>query len=212
MILPERANAEEREVPLSAVIESVLDEALSRPVRLGDVIDQTADRGYGLLLLILGLPMLIPFLPPGSSTLVGPIYAAFAVQMISGARRPWVPRRFRDRNLSEGTVRALRQRGLPLIRKAERLSRPRGAVVRQRLVLRAAGVMVLLMGLVLLSPLPFMNTLPALSVMLIGMGLLNHDAIFMLAGLAVGGVALGLIGLSAGLLVVVLERMRSTIP
>jgi hypothetical protein len=198
------------EIPLSAVIEAVLNEADRRPVRLGDLIDRTADRGYGLLLMVLGLPMLVPFLPPGSSTLVGPIYAAFAVQMLRGSNRPWMPNRFRNAVLARRTVRTLRLRGLPLIRTVERFSRPRGLWVSERLMLRAVGVMVLLMGLILVSPLPFLNTLPAVSVMLIGMGLLNRDALFVLAGMAVGVASLGIIGLSAQAILVVIERLTTT--
>jgi hypothetical protein len=199
----------EADLPLSVVIEAVLNEAELRPVRLGDLVDRTADRGYGLLLMVLGLPMLIPFLPPGSSTLVGPIYAAFAVQMLRGSQRPWIPRRFREAVLAGGTVKALRDRGLPVIRALERLSRPRGLWVSEAIMIRAVGVMVLLMGLVLLSPLPFLNTLPAVSVMLIGMGLLNRDAVFALAGMAVGTASLGLIGLSAQAILVLVERLKS---
>jgi hypothetical protein len=77
-------------------------------------------------------------------------------------------------------------------------------------MLRAVGVMVFLMGLVLLSPLPGLNTLPAVSVMLIGIGLLNRDAVFVLAGLTVGLFSLGLIGLSARAILVLIERLRQT--
>jgi hypothetical protein len=212
MVVPDpRADGEE-EIPLSAVIEAVLNEADRRPIRLGDLIDRTADRGYGLLLMVLGLPMLIPFLPPGSSTVVGPIYAAFAVQMLRGSNRPWIPNRFRNAVLARGTVKVLRLRGLPLIRAVERFSRPRGLWVSERIMLRAVGVMVLLMGLILVSPLPFLNTLPAVSVMLIGMGLLNRDALFVLAGMAVGAGSLGIIGLSAQAILVLIERLKSTAP
>jgi hypothetical protein len=62
---------------------------------------------------------------------------------------------------------------------------------------------------VLLSPLPLLNTLPALAVMLIGVGLLNRDAVFMVAGLLAGGTALALVGLSVGLIVTLLGRLRS---
>lgn len=205
------AGPDNPEIPLSDVIEAVLREAGAEPLRLGDLIDRTAERGFGLLMLMLGLPMLIPVLPPGSSTIVGPIYAIFAVQMLRGARHPWVPARLRARTLSPKTVAALRARGLPMLRRAERFSRPRGLWLSERAALRLAGIVVFLMGVVLLSPLPFLNTLPAISVMLIGMGLLNRDAAFMLAGMAVGGVSLGLIGLSAALILVLLERVRSVI-
>jgi hypothetical protein len=212
MVAPGPAGADQLEVPLSAVIEAVLNEAERRPIRVRDLLEQTADRGYGLLLTVLGLPMLIPFLPPGSSTVVGPIYAAFAVQMLRGARHPWVPHRFQDWVIARSTVKTLRERGLPIIRTFERFSRPRGVWVSERIMLRAVGVMVFLMGLVLLSPLPGLNTLPAVSVMLIGIGLLNRDAVFVLAGLGVGLFSLGLIGLSARAILILIERLRGAMP
>jgi hypothetical protein len=202
----------EASIPLSALIESALSDAVTRPCSIGELIERTGDRGFGLLMLVLGLPMLIPFLPPGSSTIVGPIYAVFAVQMLTGARQPWVPARLRDRSLSTETVVALRRRGLPFIRAAERFSRPRGFWLGERLTLRIVGVVVLLMGVILLSPLPFLNTLPALSVMLLGIALINRDALFMLAGVALGGVAVGLVGISAGVIVTIVTRLLSPVP
>ncbi len=200
------------ETPLSAVLETILEEARNHPLRLGELVDRTAERGFGLLLLVLGLPMLIPILPPGSSTIVGPIYAAFAVQMISGSRHPWLPQRLREHTLGQHVVATLLRRGVPLIRTAERLSRPRGLWLREGVVLRMAGAMVFLMGLLLLSPLPFLNTAPAVSVMLIGMGLLNRDAVFMAAGMTAGGISLAMIGISAGVIVTLIQRIRSAIP
>jgi hypothetical protein len=209
MVTAEPARESVQDVPLSQVVESVLTEAGAHPIKLGDLIDRTEERGFGLLMLILGLPMLIPVLPPGSSTIVGPIYAAFAVQMLLGATRPWIPQRLRERVLGAHTVEALRRRGVPIIRAAERLSRPRGIWLEERVSLRLAGIVVLLMGLILLSPLPFLNTLPAISVMLLGMSLLNRDAAFMVAGFLVAGISIGLIGVSAGLIFALVERLRT---
>lgn len=202
----------EQNVTLSMLIESVLSDAAMRPCSIGEIIERTGERGFGLLMLVLGLPMLIPFLPPGSSTLVGPIYAIFAIQMLSGARQPWIPARFRNRCLSVDAVKALQRRGIPLIRTAERLSRPRGFWLGERLTLRIVGVVVLLMGIILLSPLPFLNTLPAMSVMLLGMALINRDSLFMLAGVAVGGLSVGLVGLSAGVIISIINGVLSRMP
>ena len=200
-----------QEVPLSVVIESVLAEAGDRAVSLGEIIDRTEDRGFGVLMTILGLPMLIPVLPPGSSTVVGPIYAVFAIQMLRGSRRPWVPKRFRDRLLSRQAVEILRKRGLPIIRTAERWSRPRGVWLGERLTLRVVGLVTLLMGLILLGPFPFLNTLPAVSVMLLGTSLINRDVLFLLAGLVLGGASVGFLGLSTGVIVAVINRLWSTV-
>ncbi|MGQ0550766.1 MAG: exopolysaccharide biosynthesis protein [Armatimonadota bacterium] len=205
----EPAGGHVEDIPLSQVIEGILNEAGAQPMRVGDLLDRTAERGFGLLMLILGLPMLIPFLPPGSSTIVGPIYAMFAVQMLSGATRPWVPQRLRDHVLSSHTLEILRRRGVPIIRAVERMSRPRGIWLEDRLSLRLVGVVVLLMGVILLGPFPLLNTLPAISVMLLGMSLINKDAAFMVAGFLFAGISIGLIGVSAGLIIRLIEHIRS---
>jgi hypothetical protein len=209
MVTVEPAGGHLEEMPLSKVIEGILDKAGTHPMRLGELLDRTEERGFGLLMLILGLPMLIPFLPPGSSTLVGPIYAIFAVQMLAGAARPWVPQRLRDHVLTSQTIEILRRRGVPIIRTVERLSRHRGIWLEDRLALRLVGVVVLLMGVILLGPFPLLNTLPAVSVMLLGMSLINRDAAFMVAGFLVAGVSIGLIGVSAGLIFRLIDHLRS---
>ncbi len=209
MVTVEPAGGHVQDLPLSKVIEGILNEAGAQPMRLGELLDRTEERGFGLLMLILGLPMLIPFLPPGSSTLVGPIYALFAIQMLAGAARPWVPQRLRDHVLTNHTIEILRRRGVPIIRTVERLSRPRGIWLEERLALRLVGVVVLLMGVILLGPFPLLNTLPAVSVMLLGMSLINRDAAFMVAGFLFAGISIGLIGVSAGLIFRLFDHIRS---
>jgi hypothetical protein len=196
------------QVLLSEVIDSILRDTNEGSITLGDLVACTGERGFGLMMVILGLPMMIPILPPGSSTIVGPIYAIFAVQMMRGARCPWVPQRLRDHVLSATAVRMLRERGIPLIRAAERWSRPRGIWFAERLVLRMVGAMVLMMGLILLGPFPFLNTPPAISVILMGIALLNNDILFLLAGFLVGGVSIGILGLSVELIVTLFRHLR----
>lgn len=206
--MAETSGAQTHQAPLSGVIDSILRDTNEGSITLGDLVACTGERGFGLIMVILGLPMLIPILPPGSSTIVGPIYAIFAFQMIRGAQSPWVPRGLRDRMLSATAVRILRERGVPLIRAAERWSRPRGIWFAEQLVLRLVGVMVLLMGLILLGPFPLLNTPPAISVMLMGIALLNDDIVFLLAGILVGGISIGFLGLSVGIIVTLFRHLR----
>jgi len=204
----ETSGAQAPQALLSEVIDSILRDTNEGSITLGDLVACTGERGFGVMMVILGLPMMIPILPPGSSTIVGPIYAIFAVQMLRGAQSPWVPRGLRDRVLSATAVRILRERGVPLIRAAERWSRPRGIWFAERLVVRLVGGMLLLMGLILLGPFPLLNTPPAISVMLMGIALLNDDILFLLAGILVGGISIGILGLSVELIITLFRHLR----
>ncbi len=191
--------------PISEVLDQLL--AAEERVTIGEIVDRIDERGFGLLMLILGLPMLIPVLPPGASTLVGPIYSLLALRLVIGMDRPWLPGFVRRKVLSVQTLQVLRRRGVPLVRRIEQFSRPRFRVLRHPLIIRVAALNVLIMGLVLLSPAPFLNTLPALSVMFIGLGLMKDDGVFLALGLGVGLVVLGLLAASVGLFVAALRRL-----
>src|SRR5436309_14822450 len=171
----------ERE-PLSAIIAEMLG---SQVVTVGEVADRVAQRGFGLIMSVLALPTMIPVLPPGSAAFIGLLYILLAVQMLIGLPRPWLPVRVRNYRLTSGTMRMLQERGIPLLRRVERLARPRATWVPDALVTRAVAVAVLLLGIVLFSPLPFFNTIPAMTVLILGIGLFNRDSLFLLGG--VGG-------------------------
>lgn len=180
---------------LSELFARTLDANDDGMVVLGEVLDKAGDRGYGFLLILLAIPAFIPILPPGTSGVLGALMSVVALQMLFGLRQPWFPKRWRARVLSPKVVRAIQTRGVALLRKIERVSHPRGRrFTRNGVILRLSALIVIALALVLSSPMPFMNTLPALGVLLIGVGLANHDIYFLSAG--------WLIGLSVALIVV----------
>src|SRR5207249_220058 len=109
--------------PLSAIIAEMLG---SQVVTVGEVADRVAQRGFGLMMSVLALPTMIPVLPPGSAAFIGLLYILLAVQMLIGMREPWLPARVRNYRLTSGTMQMLRERGIPLLRRMERLTRQRG--------------------------------------------------------------------------------------
>ncbi|MFN4032575.1 MAG: exopolysaccharide biosynthesis protein [Fimbriimonadales bacterium] len=172
---------------LSELFARTLDANADGVVVLGEVLDRAGDRGYGFLLILLAIPAFIPVLPPGTSGVLGALMALVALQMLLGLRQPWFPRRWRERVLAPKVVDALQTRGAALLRKIETVSHPRGRrFVRNGLILRISAVVVIGLAAVLSSPMPFMNTLPATGVLLIGVGLANRDIYLLGAGWLVG--------------------------
>lgn len=193
---------------LSELFLGTLDTDANGTVSVKEVLQRAGDRGYGLLLILLAIPAFIPVLPPGTSTVLGLLMSLVAVQMLFGRPVPWVPARWRRHRLAPQTVIALQTRGVALLQRLERISRPRGRwLVRNGVMLRWQALLILFMALVLSSPLPFLNTLPALGVLLIGTGLLNHDAYFLAAGNLIALVLGFLVGTSFHLLVQTLNAL-----
>jgi hypothetical protein len=197
------------ERPLSALVEELLATEGDRPVTVGEIAERIHERGFGLLLILLALPTLIPVLPPGTSGVVGALYGLLAIQMVIGRRRPWLPRRVLAYRLPPRTVEALRARGISILRRMERLSRPRWTPLGDAALLRLCAVFVLAMGGVLFLPLPFLNTLPGLAMLALGVGLLNRDGILLLFGIGLSLLVLSLVGASLGALRDVLDWLRT---
>jgi hypothetical protein len=158
-------------------------------------------------MIVLALPTLIPVLPPGSAAVIGLLYVLLSLQMLFGRDEPWLPARLSRYRLSARTITALRTRGVPFLRRIERFSRPRLLPFDDRITSRGVAVIVLLLGIVLVPPFPFLNTLPALAVLIMGIGLLNRDGLFIvIGGLLTAGVIL-VAGFQVGTLVALINRL-----
>ena len=195
-------NTDTREPRLSEIFQQTLDTNADGLVVLGVVMERAGDRGYGFLLILLAIPAFIPVLPPGTSGVLGFLIAIVALQMLLGIRQPWVPARWRQWQIPPKTVELLQTRGVALLRKVEKISHPRGRrFARNSILLRISALIVIALAVVLSSPMPFMNTLPAFGILFIGIGLANHDSYFFWAGASVGGIVAAVTFLGVGALI-----------
>ena len=158
----------------------------SRPVRLSEILASTHGRGFNLLLLLIGLPFLSPLPLPGFSTPFGFVVFLIGARLALG-RRPWLPKRILQHEFPARFITKLLRTASRMVRWLEVLLRPRLAFLhKQWIYRRIAGALIMLSGLLLLLPLPvpFSNTLPALTVVLLAAGAMERDGLFFLAGCA----------------------------
>lgn len=146
----------------------------------------------GTLLLLLAAPCLLPV--PGVGTVLGLGMVALAMAMWQGQSTPCLPQRVADLALPRHWAR----RVLSMLASAYALA---GRHARARLDhLVCAGrrsltsVAVGAMALLIVMPIPFGNVLPALALMLIGLGLVFRDGIAVVLGLLMSATALAATG------------------
>lgn len=169
---------------LSAELHEIAERFRGRPVTWSELLAAMQGRGWFMALLFLSLPFLAPIPIPLLSTAFGLVIGIVGLRLALGLR-PWVPHRWLRRELQPETLTKLINVTGRLVRGLEFFLRPRlrfmqRAVVARRLV----GAMIAISGLLLLLPLPipFSNTLPAWTVMLLAAGVLERDGVFWLLG------------------------------
>jgi len=162
---------------------------------LGTLVHTFGDKSFAILLVVLLAVPALPLPTAGISHLFLLIGGLIALEMIAGRREVWLPRRWHNVELGGGRRQQFIAALMKLIRRLERYSRPRMRwVFNLPLFDRAVGVLVLIgaTGAFVAPPFSGLDTLPALGVVVLSLGLILEDALFAAAGvlLSVVGVAL----------------------
>jgi hypothetical protein len=162
---------------------------------LGSLIQLFEEKSFAILFVVLlGVPALP--LPTGGATHVFEIITMLlALELIAGREQIWLPRRWRKLELAGEKQQRFIAGLMKLIRWLERFSRPRlRFLFDRRLSNIVFGVLVIGGSLAAFLAPPFtgLDTLPALGVVLLSLGVLLEDFVVVVAALLVGiaGVAL----------------------
>ncbi|WP_157982051.1 exopolysaccharide biosynthesis protein [Oceanicella sp. SM1341] len=152
-------------------------------VRVGAVIDGMGAAGVGLMLVVLGIPAMLPSpgLPVGM--LFGAAITLASVQLLFGARRVSLPEWLRRRALPQVMVRAMSGRAARALARVERLLRPRLRALTGPAARRLLSLVLLAMGVMILLPIPFGNQPPAVAVIVMGFGFAFRDGAAVAVGL-----------------------------
>lgn len=164
-----------RHRPASALL---LDLARTWPgeqIRLGDLLAALGDRGYGLIMIALALPNLIPIWIPGLSGILGTPIVLLSLMMLAGYSEPVLPRILRERSFPRASLEAVMLRAEPWLARIERMTRPGTLRLPSRPVEVVAGILLTLNGILLSLPIPFGNHAPALAITLTSIALIEAD-------------------------------------
>jgi len=163
---------------------------------LGELTRAIGERSFAVVLMILMLPAALP-LPTGGVTHVLEIAAVLvAAQMIATRRELWLPRWLRDRKLSATFTKKAIPAALKPVRWFERFSRRRlGVLLDTRGALAVLGLvsLVLVAAAFLAPPFSGLDTLPALGVVLLSLGLIFSDVVLVGFGVVVGAAGIALV-------------------
>jgi hypothetical protein len=162
---------------------------------VGTLIEAFADKSFAILFVfLLGVPAL-PLPTGGVTHLFEAIAMLLALQLLIGRKSVWLPRRWRSVTLAGDKRERFVERLLALTAWLERRSQPRGRYLfgsRAGRVLFGAFALVGTVAAFVAPPFSMLDTLPALGVVVLSVGVLLEDAVIAGAGVAIGagGIAL----------------------
>jgi hypothetical protein len=164
-------------------------------VTLAEIVAGLGDRGLGVLIAVFALPNILPSAVPFGNVPTGLPPLIFAIQLALGVDRLILPGFIARRTVGTQWLRALAPRVASVLSWFERLLTPRMEWVTDPRAERIVGIIAIVLAMVSTLPIPFGHNLPALGLVLIGLGLIERDGLAILIGAAIGMAGAILLGL-----------------
>lgn len=187
------------EAPLGERLQGWLE--TEEPKTIRGLLDHFGPQAFAMSFVLLAAPSALPIPTGGLTDVLNVVALLIAAQLVLGRENPWLPQRFADRELKSLRSEKTRGRVLGMINRVQKVARPRFA----RTLLSPPGrivfgLLVILFALAAIVAPPFsgLDTLPALGVVVMSLGMLFGDALIVGIGALIGAGGVGLMIALAG--------------
>jgi hypothetical protein len=181
-----------------------------RPRTLGSLIDYFEEKSFAVAFIVLMAVPALPLPTGGVTHVLEVVTMLLALELIVGRRTIWLPERWKRLELAGPSRGRFASALLGQIRWFERFSRPRLApLLHQRLSGVIFGAVVFALSLIAFVAPPFsgLDTLPALGVVVVALGVLLEDFVLAAVGLVIGALGTALVIALGSLIVRLLQQL-----
>jgi hypothetical protein len=168
----ERIPHAEDTAPISRIVAEVAAALPGERITLGEMAEAFGDRAFGLLLLLLLLPGLLP----GMASVFGLPLLLLGVQMGLGLRVPKLPKLLARQSIKRTDLLRLASASSMGLSRIERFIRPRPGFFTGPLGERIIGWLTAYVAIMLILPGPGTNGPPAFGNIVMALGLIEHDS------------------------------------
>ncbi|MEY3732197.1 MAG: hypothetical protein RLZZ57_2953 [Pseudomonadota bacterium] len=158
--------------PISRLIAEVVERCPGERITLGEMAEAFGDRAFGLLILLLCLPGLLP----GMASIFGTPMLILGVQMGLGFRQPKLPGFIARQSLKRSDVMRLSSGSSKLLARVERYVRPRPGAFTNNTADKVVGWLTAYAALMLILPGPGTNGPPAFGTIIMALGVIENDS------------------------------------
>jgi hypothetical protein len=181
---------DEKPERLSAILRSLAAGHGKDRISVGDLLAALEHRAIGALMFIFAVPNVLPT-PPGTSSILGAPLIFLSAQLMLG-RKPWLPGFISDRSLTRMEFEKVINVAAPWLERAEKLMRPRLALLARPPAEYVVGAICLLHALILILPIPLGNLPPAFAICLMVLGILERDGVWIILGVIASVIAVAI--------------------
>ncbi|MBR0656762.1 exopolysaccharide biosynthesis protein [Plastoroseomonas arctica] len=160
-----------QQAPISRLLHDIAARCPNEEVSLGDLADMLGDRGFGILILLLGLPAFLP----GVATVFGLPILVLGVQMGLGLRRPRFPAFVARQHFKRSHILRMAQGSSRWLARIEGFVRPRPGPFVSNLGDRVVGWLTAYAAIMIILPGPGTNGPPAFGSMVMALGVVESD-------------------------------------
>lgn len=162
--------------------------------KVEDLIKAFGSQSFGLVFIVVALPLTIP-LPPGVGFIPAGLLCVWALQRALGGTFLWLPKAIGRRELSEKFIMKIETKALPLCERLEKKFINNNQPGRlSEAEIRAASMVIAFFSILIMLPTPFLNSLFALVIILMGLTVLNSNRRLLWINMSIGLLALFLLG------------------
>jgi hypothetical protein len=150
---------------------------------LSELSDALKQRSFGLLLLILALPnALLLAVVPMVSTFFGVLLIFVSLQLIFRQKTLWLPKKIAHYSMTKSEIEKIYTKCEPLLLKAEKLLKARFSFLTSFYSEPILGIVCLIHAIIIALPIPLGNVLPGTTLIILALGLIEKDGLFIIIG------------------------------
>jgi hypothetical protein len=163
-------------------VKLLLQRLAEKQLTLGDILTETSERGFSLVIALLVLPFLFP-VPPGLTGPFGGACLLLSMQMMLGRRSPWLPKKISRYKFPRSFSQTLLQNLQRVTKILEKICRPRLLKIAEHpYIWRFNGFCISWLAVLLISPVPLTNPIPAIGILLLAIATIESDGLLMCIG------------------------------
>lgn len=195
-------------VSLSSLLQALDDGGGDGRVSVAELVGHFGTRAFGGVMFVFSLLNLLPS-PPGTSTILGAPLLILSPQLAFAASTPWLPGFITRRTLDRARLNRACRRAAPWMLRVEQMTRPRLGFMFGPLGDLMIGAVCTVLALVLVLPIPLGNMLPAASIAVLSLSLVQRDGALALIGYLLAAISFGVLVLSGEAVLFAVRRLAA---